>query len=246
MKKHILFFFIIFLGICGIVSAQENSVGMESSQKGEVLLAAFDPIMYFNDADKDIARVEGLSYSAIREKLQLELERAILYQLIGKEKTISLLISSFPEDQLNLQKLHASISYKYQNVNGKESLANNVRRGELKPSGGKEEKFMNAYVLDDKMYKQLAKQYEIRKEIIINQFEIKNAFTDQYEIASGKYKRVLKVHYSILDNNGFNIKGGVAETAFTSETGLNEIIKNNLPVVAAQIITTLQVGNDKK
>lgn len=234
--------------------------------KNNVLIVPFEPKMYFSDIDSDLGQGSDMNFHEIKAKFRAELDKNIFLAL----KTLYNPLSFYTIDQQQALKelgyIYNSIGYKYEIVEPavveKENKAKKmlkkikkkeektpqeakIQKGEIVSQVDNREKFMKTIISNEKLIPNLNKQYNAQYYIFINQLDIKKSADDQYKAAEELYKREVKVHFTIFDNNGKEVNSGLLISRFNSNINdIDKIIRVHFPLLAEQIVAS--IGDGKK
>ncbi len=95
---------------------------------------------------------------------------------------------------------------------------------------------MNTVIQNKELLPYLSERYGSNLYVFVNQFEIRNDLSDYVAVSNGTYKRQLKVHYSVCNNTGKVLYGGMAINELpASENNVDEIIRTYLGPVCETI-----------
>ncbi len=101
--------------------------------------------------------------------------------------------------------------------------------------------YMNVSIKDTSLLPFLAQKFNADYFLFINQFELHINHNDCIDLANKIYNREIKVHYSVFNAEGKQIKGDKIIARFPSnEYDVNEIIRKNFPQISRQLADTLR------
>ena len=104
---------------------------------------------------------------------------------------------------------------------------------------------MSAYLKDHVVLTQLDSAYGLNRFLFINQLDVKMDLTNP-ETAFLDPRRVVAIHYTILDKNGKQLSGGLASQQFPgTESDMNHIIGGNLYKLSAEVMNSLMVTEQR-
>lgn len=93
-----------------------------------------------------------------------------------------------------------------------------VENGQIKSNLSQGSKYMSVYLEDKDILKVFAASYNNSYVLSMNQFEfVVPATADPIQLQTGHYKRNLVVHYSFLNKQGKEVKGGKATVEVPSD-----------------------------
>ena len=181
---------------------------------------------------------------------------------------ITLFNETDPETMQDLRYIYESIAYKYKELpvedtkeleakglmkvmdkakqafdpepaptNGSTTLKN----GQIYTVNNTVEKYMHTSITNPNMLEAISSKYDVDLFVFVNQLDLSAApGIDQREFESGDYRRLAKVHYTIIDRMGNEINAGAAKTLFSSTVNSPSLIsKIVFPRVATQIANKL-------
>jgi hypothetical protein len=101
--------------------------------------------------------------------------------------------------------------------------------------------YMNVSVKDSTLLPQLAQKFNADYFLFINQFELAIDHNDCIDLANKIYNREIKVHYSVFNAEGKQIKGDkVIAKIPSNEYDVEEIIRKNFPQISRQLADALR------
>jgi len=241
--------------------AQESTLSpskKEEPKTGElnVMVVPFDPILYSSDIDREIGRREGFAFEEIREKFRYSLDFTIGSYLKTNYFVIAPLRERDEVVKTDLAYLFSSVNYNYQAIpsgsvegktegvethkrssSSKQDKSTILKNGQITTTTNPGEKFMCTVIKDKEALTYLNKKYKTDYYLFINQFEIK---TDLANIQLNK--QLLKVHYSVFDNKGKLINGGIAVHEFIPAAfEVKEVVKGNFDEIAKILLEKIPV-----
>lgn len=210
---------------------------------GDILYVPFKNQLYKSHFDKELMQHNQLDYSALREALQKGLEQSVAQACDSNYTMVSLGShqSRMKEDR-NI--LHEALKYDYKMVpseyNGEENGAKDkvnalkkrfkskgdnkkkegtyIEDGQIKSNTTQGSKYMSVYLENKDVLKVFTASYNNSYVLSMNQFEfVVPATVDPIQLQTGHYKRNLVVHYSFLNKQGKEVKGGKATVEVPSD-----------------------------
>ncbi|MDP6909094.1 MAG: hypothetical protein QF371_06290, partial [Flavobacteriales bacterium] len=107
-------------------------------------------------------------------------------------------------------------------------------------------RYMNAKLKDFSVLEYFFTNYGLNRFLFINQMDVKMDLSDP-ETAFLDPKRVVALHYTIMDKNGRQISGGLAEQKFAgNESNISKIISDNFYKLALDVVTALKEAKEKE
>jgi len=236
----------------------------------KVLLIPYRPVMHLPDpaGDVELVQYSKKSYNEIRKKLRWSLDFSLTEKIKPLFKTMPLLRNQAEGGQRDLDRIYASVGYKYEKrvikedetkkptLNPKQLFAK--RDANKSASGGektkegliegqivtkeknREKEYMNIIINDATLIPYLSNKYGTDLFVFINQFEIKKTFASGSDVPYSNYEREVKVHYTILDMDGNQLWGDVIVAQIPPKTNdIDDIIKIAFAPIAEQLTTNL-------
>lgn len=274
MKKLLALF-----GIITMVSplfSQNSTTGKTDegvANKQNVVVIPFENKMYMSDIDKDLAQKNAMSFHEIKAKFRAALDQNIFIKLKPYYSPFSFYTIDQQEAQKELSYIYNSIGYKYtviekeevvqkENIGSKfigkfkkkekepEYIEAGMQNGQLVSQVDNRDKYMNTKLSNPNLIENLNKKYQAKYYIFINQLDIKKGADDMYAAAEDNYKREIKVHYTIFNQQGKEVSSGAIKTRFPSnQNDVDKIVRVHFPLIAETIVNKLVDGNiteDKK
>ncbi len=229
------------------------------------MVIPFEPKLYRSDADRALASANNMSAFELRHRLRYGLTEAVFREVARNRKGL-MIMGGDEEMKQDLGYIYQSIGYQYvetpndapevpknkvQQLWGKaKALKEKVIAPEPEPESGsrvedgqmvtvfdKADRFMNTSIHNPAVLDYMSEKYEVEYFIFINQLDILVApGTDYRELESELYRRQIKVHYTILDRAGNEIRGGAARSILPNYTqDLDRIVKDKFTYIGKQI-----------
>ncbi len=270
MKKLIICVFI-FVGAIAI-NAQNTTTGNSEdkvvSYKPSVLVVPFESKMYISDIDKDLAIKNEMNFQDIKAKFRAALDREIFIALKKYYNPLSFYSIEPQESRKELAYIYNSIGYKYEVIpeevvvkketvgkkligkfkkkpKEKEYIKAGIQNGEVVSQVDNREKYMKTTLANEKLLPNLNKKYKASHYVFINQLDIKRSADMRYVAAEEQYKREIKVHYTIFDQDGKEVSSGAIKSRFPAgQNDIDKIIKVQFSLIAERIVNNL-VGPDE-
>ena len=260
MKQLVLFFA---LFPC-FAQAQTEIISELDSTKEEakILIIPFEEKLFYCDIMRDLTEVNNLSqkqiYNRFRNEVQLSLKTALKDSM---ETATFLNTDSITDD--DLIDIYSVLGYKFVPVPQKEEVdeKGKVKKEKKKAEPKKEvgirdgqvvaerqviERYMSAQLKSCGVLNQFYANYGINKFLFINQMDVKMDLTDP-EAAFIDPKRLVAIHYTVMDKDGKEISGGLATSQFPgTESRLNYIIGSTLYKLSATVVGSLYKSEKKE
>lgn len=199
----------------------------DTTQKSsaKIVVVPYPSMMYFSDADADLARYSRIDEPKLRNQLRLKLEANITHQLMAKFDVVSLISATSLNGEQDLKHIYAASQY---------YLADRKNAGKYssKLFGKKSKKqtlyvtdstTMNADLGDPKLFQTIQQKYSNNYVLYITQFEISTSNKNTIEWMKQEYKRTYILHYNLFDVNGKLILAETLNLEAGSENTLTEI-----------------------
>lgn len=218
MKKLFSFLFIIACGVC--VFAQSDTT--KSNKK--ILVVPYPSMMYFSDADADLARFSRLDEPKLRNQMRAKLESNIYHQVSAAFDAVSLLSATSLNGEEDLKRVYAASQYYTSNAISKNKgiFSSNLFRKKSKKQSFyvNDSATMVGEIQDPNLQSDLYKKHKHDYILYITQFEINTSNKNTIEWMKQDYKRTYVMHYNLWDNKG---KLVLAETLILDAGGENNI-----------------------
>jgi hypothetical protein len=235
--------------------------GVEEESK--ILIIPFEEKLFYSDIMRDLTTVNNMGaneiYHRLRNEIQLSMKKALNDSM---ETAMFLNTDSLLES--DLVSIYAVLGYQYvpvpkeldEDKKGKKKTTKKkepepkkelgIRDGQVIAERQVEERYMNAKLKDNTILDQFYTNYGINKFLFINQMDVKMDLTDP-EAAFIDPKRVVAIHYTIMDKDGKEISGGLASAQFPeTESRLNYIIGGNFYKLSAEVLGSLVKAEKKE
>lgn len=242
-------FTLFLLFVSNLLFAQENySIkASDENASADYILLPFDPNYYMSDVEVEIGQYNKMKSIEIREYFREELDRKLFVTIKNKKQIKSMLMSGGNNTIKDLSFVLESVKYEYVPLEilptNKNEKIKKINTGQLDKKSSTQAKYMRATCANKEVFDELFKKNNSNYIISINQFEIKNSFTDQIEIQQNVHKRKINVHYNILDKNGKTIYGGIASSEFANNVlDIKEIAKLNFGKISEEIFSHLPIN----
>lgn len=232
-----------------------------ASEKAKILIIPFEEKLFYCDIMRDLTSVNQMTqletFNRFRNEIQLSLQAALKDSM----ETATFLNTDSITDE-DLIDIYSVLGYKYIPVPVKEEVNEKgkakkekptsepkhevgVRDGHVVAERDATERYMNAQLKDHSVLNRFHSNYGLNKFLFINQMDVKMDLSDP-ETAFIDPKRVVAIHYTIMDKDGKQISGGLATESFPgTESRLNHIIGRTFYKLSAEVLDQL-VRAEKK
>jgi hypothetical protein len=257
---RLLVLFILLFPLFGI--AQTDTTNVDSTKEvAKILIIPFEEKLFYCDIMRDLTEVNNLSQKQIYDRFRNEIQLSLKAALKDSMETATFLNTDSITDE-HLIDIYSVLGYKYVPVPEKEELNEKgkpkkakkkkepkknvgIRNGEVVAERQVVERYMSAYLKDHVVLTQLDSVYGINRFLFINQMDVKMDLTNP-ETAFLDPRRVVAIHYTILDKNGKQLSGGLASQQFPgTESDMNHIIGGNLYKLSAEVMNSLMVTEQR-
>jgi len=234
-----------------------------AEEEAKILIIPFEEKLFYCDIMRDLTKVNQLSQQQIYDRLRNEIQLSLKAALKDSMETATFLNTDSITDE-DLIDIYAVLGYKYVPVpieekeekTGKGKKKNvktpepkgdvGLRNGQVVAERQTVERYMSAYLKSYEVLNQFYTNYGINKFLFINQMDVKMDLTDP-EMAFVDPKRLVALHYTIMDKDGKEISGGLASSEFEgTESRLNYIIGSTFYKLSAEVLGSLLKAEKKE
>ena len=245
------------------VTKTDQEVYVEDSvEASKILIIPFEEKLFYCDIMRDLTTVNQLTQQQIYDKLRNEIQLSLKAALKDSMETATFLNTDSITDQ-DLINIYAVLGYKFVPVPVEEEVdeKGKVKKEKKKPEPKKEvgirdgqvvaerqvvDRYMSAHLKNHEVLNQFYANYGINKFLFINQMDVKMDLTDP-EMAFIDPKRLVAIHYTIMDKDGKEISGGLTSSQFPgTESRLNYIIGGNFYKLSAEVLGSLIMAEKKE
>jgi len=122
-----------------------------------------------------------------------------------------------------------------------------IQKGEVYTTHDYADRYMHTSIHNPNLLNTLAQRYNTNLYIFINELDIEESKSENATLISSESYRKIKVHYTIFDQQGNDIKGGAAVTYMPSYINdLNKVVNIYFGKIAEEISNTLPVFQPEK
>lgn len=248
----------------GKVTKTDQEVYVEdSTEASKILIIPFEEKLFYCDIMRDLTKVNQLTQQQIYDKLRNEIQLSLKAALKDSMETATFLNTDSITD-LDLINIYSVLGYNYvpvpveekdektgkgkkKNVEPTEPKKNvGIRNGQVVAERQVVERYMSAQLKNHEVLNQFYTNYGINKFLFINQMDVKMDLTDP-EMAFVDPKRLVALHYTIMDKDGKQISGGLVSEQFPgTESRLNYIIGGNFYKLSAEVLNALIKAEKKE
>ena len=245
--------------------AQNNATMQSTDQKYDpnhpikdnrkVLVIPFNPKLYNSEADRNINKETNMTFNQIRHIFRVGLDFNVFTEIKKTFPSTSLLMLDTIKTKKDIDMIYEGIDYKYDPVpvdkatNVKSDGYNaksKIENGQVVVKVDDTQRFMNTTITNSELLPYLQKKYGADLYVFINELDIKNEINNSGISITDNYKRIISVHYTLMDAAGKIITGGLASEKFPSNVNVpKDIIANHFSRVSTliyeQILTSLNL-----
>jgi hypothetical protein len=240
------------------LSAQTQS--KDTSTQAGVLIVPYQSMMYFSDADPDLARFSKMDEMKVRTNLRLDLESNVYHQLLASFNAISLLRANTMNGEADLNKIYGATRYTVYSkqaqdeyhATGKSSAATTALKNlstKFKLSSKNQtywtsdSSVMLGVIADKELIQYLHKKYNEKYILFITQFEINTNNKNSIEWLKQDYVREYTIHYNLFDYTGTLIRAEMITIKAGNENKLDDIKSKYLIALAQRLKEIVQTAN---
>lgn len=234
-----------------------------AKEEAKILIIPFEEKLFYCDIMRDLTEANQMTQQQIYDRLRNEIQLSLKAALKDSMETATFLNTDSITDQ-DLINIYAVLGYKFVPVpvEEKEEKTGKGKKKNVQPTEPKKEvgirngqvvaerqvvdRYMSAQLKNFDVLNQFYTNYGINKFLFINQMDVKMDLTDP-ETAFLDPKRVVAIHYTIMDKDGNEISGGLATEDFQgTESRLNRIIGSTFYKLSAEVLNQLVKAEQKK
>ncbi|MFA6262480.1 MAG: hypothetical protein WC760_13515 [Bacteroidia bacterium] len=240
------------IGLPFPILAQENDEPKDTSQPAPgVLIVPFQGMMYFSDADQDIARSSKMNERQVGAELTNKMELNIYHQLLAHFNAISLKRSTSLNGEEDLRRIYAATRYTlYSRSPDQTKVApddgpQDAEADALVKTWNKKTKEQRFWVNDtavmlgsiqsDEVFKYLYKKHHAKYILFLTQFEINTNNKNSIEWTTQKYKHTYTLHYNLYHQSGRLLRAETLILQGDNENRLELISQKVLPILAQKL-----------
>jgi hypothetical protein len=232
--------------------AQQGGVNIYSGDslkvaRSKVVLVPFDPILYYSEIDRDLAKTNGLKFEEIRDKFRTNLDLHVGMFLKTQYEVVAPL-RDVEEVRKDLNIIYSGIAFNYAALKEEKATGNHkstrseIKNGQVVQIDNSGPKYMSTVIKDPKLLTYLNSKYGSTMYVFLTQFEILNDMSDPIAVATGRYSRYVRVHYSILNQDGKSISGGIVKSMIPTDLyDIKKISDSSFRDIGQQIVNAFPV-----
>ena len=234
-------------------------------ERPTIIISPFHPKRYISEIDHEIAKGTNYNFQHTRGFFRKGLDNALI--IAAKEhndyvnlhaddpvlnedldflyKVVSVSVVPYEppvieSDQGFKSKLASYWERIQTNVDPAPDPGTRIEQGQIVSVADHRELISKARVVNRLGFDSLAPKYEADYFIFINEINFFNAASNQQELESDRYNRLIKVHYSVYDKDGIELFSLVKKRYFSSyQNDLPSIITDEILPVGYDVIHSL-------
>jgi len=204
------------------VFAQDQTTGRNRSVQGvqetTVVLIPYESKMYISDVTRELCESNEMGVDEIKRILREGLCQLVATKIADRARVIDLLNEGSEEHEKDIYEIYGATNYEYIQVPVPDSVkvskndrlqagrGTNVQQGQLISYYDGKERFMNTKIEDKRILSYMQKRYSPDYLVFINELDIR-VKRNGPPIPGEERPRQIKVHYSIFDAKGKQLKG---------------------------------------
>lgn len=230
---------------------ETNSLSDTTKTSSKILLIPFQPMMYFSDADQDIARFSKMGEPQLRNELRSQLDFNAYHQLLVAFDVVDLLRANSLDGEKDLNRIYGTVKYTAYTSKDKQDYM--ARKGREEKSSVKSfiDKFskktkdqtfwicdsavMLGMIMDRELFPYLFRKYNHQYILFITQFEISTSNKNTIEWLKQDYSRHYTIHYNLFDKTGDLLRAETLTIKAGPENNAKDISALYLRTLAARL-----------
>lgn len=232
------------------ILAQESGEPKDTVAPG-VLIVPFQGMMYFSDADQDIARSSKISERQVGAEFINKMELNVYHQLLAHFNAISLQRSTSLNGEEDLRRIYAATRYTLYSRSPDHSKVapddgpQDAEADALVKTWNKKNKEQRFWVNDtavmlgsiqsDEVFKYLFKKHQAKYILFLTQFEINTNNKNSIEWTTQQYKHTYTLHYNLYHQSGRLLRAETLILQGDNENRMDLISQKVLPVLAQKL-----------
>ena len=253
MKKTIAL--IIFSIAIFSLSAQQQKDSTKAESR--ILIIPYQSMMYFSDADQDIARFSRSNEMKVRNEMRNNVEANIHHQLLSCFDAISLMRSTSLNGEPDLNRIYGATQYTLhsnhpinKNIIGDKDKSAQQKLFEKFKHKTKDQTFwvndsnvMLGMIGDPDLFQYLSKKYNEKYILFLTQFEVNTNNKNTIEWSKQQYKREYILHYNLFDKGGNLILAQTLTIKGENENSTKEINDKYLVLLGSKLKEIIQLND---
>ncbi|MBI1286207.1 MAG: hypothetical protein GC178_01370 [Flavobacteriales bacterium] len=234
-----------------------------TKEEAKILIIPFEEKLFYCDIMRDLTEVNQMTQLEIFNRLRNEIQLSLQAALKDSMETATFLNTDSITDE-DLIDIYEVLGYKYVPVPVEEKDEKSgktkkktvqppapqkevgIRNGHVVAERDATERYMNAQLKNYAVLNRFYSNYGLNRFLFINQMDVKMDLSDP-ETAFIDPKRMVAIHYTIMDKDGKQISGGLASEHFPgTESRLNYIIGSTFYKLSTEVLKSLVKAEKKE
>jgi hypothetical protein len=246
---------------CFAQAQDEVAEADTAKESAKILIIPFEEKLFYCDIMRDLTVVNKLTQQQIFDRFRNEIQLSLKKALKDSMETATFLNTDSITDE-DLIDIYSVLGYKFVPVPTIEDLDEKgkpkktkkkaepkkevgIRKGQVVAERQVSERYMNAFLKDNAVLSKLDSVYGLNRFLFINQMDVKMDLSDP-ETAFLDPRRVVAIHYTIMDKAGKQISGGLSSAQFAgTESNMNHIIGGCLYKLSAEVMKSLMIAEKR-
>jgi hypothetical protein len=261
-----LIFIVFLLGLVKISAVNGQDSNYTQSAYPKIMIIPFHPGSFQNDVpfvdledpysqfQKSYLNASGLFRQnidhALFQKLLIyfDITRLLFYENEQAKKDLELIYSSVKTEvrQERLKAIYKNFPnftiFQILSADDKKYGVNCIDKESIKPViKNPKLYYSDVYIINDELIPYLNSRYHCDYYLFINQFELKSRFTVCNNIEYNIQQRDLVLHFSLLDNYGKKVTGGLVGITYEPYTvnDIYELIEENIGIMSEMVVNII-------
>jgi len=195
-----------------------SDANRDSRRGTGILIVPFENRMYRSDFDQTFCQSTRMSPKQLKHFFRNGLNQTLYNTLQKAGYRVRDLMEDTAQSKSTLYNIYSQTAYDYLNVPDpvhfkppkNDSRTPKVIKGQLVVESQNEHKFMNARLLQSQLINNLAKQYQCKLFVFINQMDILSGNTNnayQYQQTMQRFN----IHYTLFNDQGIELHSGILQ-----------------------------------
>ena len=235
------------------------------SVQGEYFIVPVQDRLFTSHFNKDFLQYNDMSFEDMRAFFQQNLNKYVYQELAKHSSAVDAIAINDGKKETTL--IYENVNFSYENVPVEEEELSKVdqlkskfkkkekeeapkgtyvSQGQLVTNRDYAEKYLDAQVTDRSFLPLIQSFHANNYIVMLNQLElVYPTNTPQLDMQYERFQREIKVHYTVVDQNGTKVCGGLAKSYFSpEENDLNLIVEKYFPEIAKQIVMNIPAFQD--
>lgn len=224
----------------------------DSASQVKILLVPYQSMMYFSDADKDIARASACDEATLRASISNDLEIALYHKLLVHFEAVSLVRATSLNGEEDLRRIYAATSYTlhegYKSKDKKKELTavkkalQQMQKKTVNPFHVTDSSVMLAQFGSTEVFEYLHKKHQNQYVLFITQIELNTSNKNMIEWTRQEYDRAYTLHYNLFDHTGRMIRAETITLSGGKENNIKRINEQVLKPLAEKVVTIVEAA----